>query len=267
MVTPTRTGWELEFLKRMGRKVVIHYRGCEIRDRERNMTQHPAVNICQQCDYNPYICKADHNVLRRRLAAEHGDAFLVTTPDLRDFAPSAAHMPFFSPPDIVPPPHAAGAGEFSIVHATNHPGIEGTDDIQGAIERLVARGHRIRFVRLHNVPHEEVMRALASADLAIGKMKMGFYANAQIESMAAGVPTITSVRQEYMTPELAASGFIFTSLDQLDATLEYYLTHPEALQQKRALARASILALHDNREISRQYAELYAALFEARHVG
>src|SRR5262245_55056067 len=37
MVTPTRSGWELPLLKRMGRKVVVHYRGCEIRDRERNM--------------------------------------------------------------------------------------------------------------------------------------------------------------------------------------------------------------------------------------
>ena len=48
----------------------------------------------------------------------------------------------------------------------------------------------IQYVELTGVTHERVLRELADADLSIGKMKMGYYANHQIESMAAGMRMI-----------------------------------------------------------------------------
>lgn len=257
MVTATRSGWELPLLKRMGRKIVVHYRGCEIRDRELNMANHPAINICQECDYDPWPCKAPYNIARRALAAKYADAELVTTPDLKEFAPAAEHMPFFAPAQPALSQQVSGDHEYRIVHATNHPGIEGTRHIAAAIERLRSRGFRIRFDALQGARHADVMAALSSADLAIGKMKMGYYANAQIESMAAGVPTITYVRPELRTAALEQSGFIFATLDTLEAVLEHYLTHPEELAAKRAIARASILAIHDNAAVSQRYVEVY----------
>jgi len=122
---------------------------------------------------------------------------------------------------------------------------------------LVAKRIPIRYVELTGVTHDRVMAELADADLSIGKMKMGYYANLQIESMAMGVPTVTHVRPEFMTDELRESGFIFASLDTLETVLEHYLTHPDALAAKRSVARQSILALHDNDAIGRQYLSLY----------
>ena len=258
MVTATRTGWEVPLLKRMGRSLVAHYRGCEVRDREQNMAMHPAINICQECDYDPLPCKAPHNIARRAIAAKHADATLVTTPDLKDFVPHAEHMPFFMTPDVEPSPARTADGRpFVIVHATNHPGIEGTRHIREAIDRLRGKGHRIEFRFFSGARHDQVLDALKTADLAIGKLKMGYYANAQIESMAAGVPTVTCVREQFMTAALLESGFIFTSLATLEETLEYYLTHPDALAAKRAAARPSISALHDNAALSRRYAGIY----------
>ena len=62
---------------------------------------------------------------------------------------------------------------------------------------------------------------------------------------------------EFITPALRASGFIFTSIDALEATLEDYLMHHDALAEKRAAARDSIMALHDNAALSRRYVEVY----------
>jgi glycosyltransferase involved in cell wall biosynthesis len=186
---------------------------------------------------------------------------LVTTPDMLDFLPAAAHMPFFAPQVAPAAPRPRSAGEeFVVVHITNQPGIEGTRHVEAAIERLRARGHRIRLVWLCNRPHEEVLAAAAAADLAVGKLKMGYYANAQIETMALGVPTITHVRDAFMTEELRQSGFIFATPATLEATIEHYLTHPEELVEKRARARASILRLHDNDALARRYARLYDEL-------
>lgn len=255
------TGWELPLLKALGRKIVVHYRGCEIRDRERNMALHPKVNICQVCDYNATLCRGAKARVER--AQQYGDLFLVTTPDLQDFAPNAIHFPFFCP-DIDAgsgrPAAPRGDRAFKIVHATNHPGIEGTAHLEQAVQRLQAKGHRVELVFLQGVTPERVLEEIRDADLTVGKLKMGYYANAQIESCFLGVPAVTFVRPDLRSPALERTGLILTDLDHLEATLEHYLTHPEALAEKRRVARASILALHDNERLARWLIAMYEAL-------
>jgi hypothetical protein len=264
MKTLSRTGWELYWLKRMGRKIVVHWRGCEIRDRERNMALHPEVNLCQECDYQPPICKLEINQQRRRLAKRYADTAFVTTPDMLDFAPGAMHLPFFAPEQSPPPKATSNRGDaFRLVHVTVHQGLEGTRTIRDVVERLQRKGYNIEFQALSWIKPDEVLQAFAQADMAIGKMKMGYYANAQIESMTMGVPTVTFVRPEFMTEELRRSGFIFATLGNLEEILEHYLTHPHALEAKRAVARASILSLHDNETIAAGLSRTYESLLEA----
>ncbi len=256
-------GWELPFLRKMGRKVVIHYRGCEIRDRERNMFLHPESNICQKCNYNPYLCKKEIYKKKRQLSKKYGNLSLVTTPDMKDFVFEAEYFPFFVPEinlEDRPKMINRNNGEVKIVHVTVHPGIEGTDEIERAINNLRNKGHKINFVFLSFVPHDRVLEELRDADLTIGKMKMGYYANFQIESMVLGVPAITHIRPKFMTEELKNSGFIFSTLKDLEQTLQYYLTHPEKLEKKRKVARNSILFLHNNELLGRRLIELYAKI-------
>jgi hypothetical protein len=177
-----------------------------------------------------------------------------------DFMPSATVSSFFAPVldigTICSEPWD-GNRPLKLVHVTNHPGIEGTERIREAVETVRARGFQIEFLHLRDVSHSEVIHALREADLAIGKMKMGFYANAQIESMACGVPTITWIRPEFMSDALRESGFIISHLDDLEATLVAYLSDPAALARKRALARPSILALHQNDAIAKTTLDAY----------
>jgi hypothetical protein len=264
IVTVSRSGWEWPLLRRMGRHIVVHYRGCEIRNRELNMRLHPEINICSECDYHPRLCATPVNARRRELAARFGSEFLVTTPDLKDFAPGAVHIPFFVTRTDLGAQEPAGrpsARPFKIVHATNHRGIEGSARIREAVEK-VGQTIPINYVELTGVTHERVLAELADADLSIGKMKMGYYANLQIEAMMAGVPTITWVRPEFVTGALRDSGFIFATLDSLAEVLTFYLTHPEELAARRRRARESILRLHDNAAIAAQYRDMYQRLRE-----
>jgi glycosyltransferase involved in cell wall biosynthesis len=153
-----------------------------------------------------------------------------------------------------------GGRPFIIVHITNQPGIEGTAEIEAAVIGLQRKGYDIEFRWLRNVPHEQVFAAIADADLAVGKMKMGYYANAQIETMASGVPTITYVRDEFLTDELRASGFIFTTLPELAETIAFYIDRPAALEAKRQIARTSILKLHDNDKLAAGLVDVYRNL-------
>jgi glycosyltransferase involved in cell wall biosynthesis len=186
---------------------------------------------------------------------------------MKDFVPNAIHFPFFAPglsmlDDTIQTRNFPKQGEIKIVHVTNHPGIEGTEYIQQAIQNLKKKGYSLNFVFLQGVSHNQVMKEHKDADLAIGKLKMGYYANAQIESMALGVPTITYVRPQFMTEELETSGFIFSTPDELEATLQFYLDHPEELEKKRRIARKTILQLHDNSVLVKRLMELYDQLRE-----
>lgn len=260
MAGVSRNGWEWPLLARIGRRIVVHYRGCDIRDREINLRMHPAVNICEECDYTPRLCEV--NKPRQRVAAASGSAFLVTTPDMKDFVPDAIHVPFFVTRDQAAAPRRVPdrSRPFKIVHATNHPGIEGTRHIHAAVDALAARGHNIQFVDLRGVTHERVLAELADADITVGKMKMGYYANLQVESLAAGVPAVAYIRDEFVTDEIRASGIILSSLETLESTIERLITHPGELEHKRSVARASVAMLHDNTRIAQQLKALYARL-------
>ena len=260
MISLSPTFWDFRLLKRLGRRLIIHFRGCEARDRERNMALNPSMNICQECDYRPRICETRASIHKRALVRRIADAILVTTPDLLDFWPDATILSFFVPPDLEmhdPSAKTNNDNTVTIVHATNHPGIEGTASVERTIESLQKEGYPLRWIFLKGATHDAVLEAFAHADLSIGKMKMGTYANAQVESMALGTPAITHVREEFMSQELRESGFVLTNLDELKDTLRRLLEDPTLLAEKTEKARSSILRLHDNDKLADRLFEIY----------
>jgi hypothetical protein len=195
------------------------------------------------------------------LARTYADHILVTTPDMLDFFPDAEHFPFFSIAEerltLENGPSWPDRPRFKVVHVTGHPGIEGTRHIKSAVGRLQESGWPIEFIFLKDVPHQQVLCAMQGADLSIGKMKMGYYANAQIEALCCGVPTITYVRDEFMSDALRETGLIFATLDTLESTIEHYLRKPKELQDKRRQASAGIRRLHDNDALVGRLARIY----------
>lgn len=256
--------WELILLKIMKRKIIAHFRGCEGREKQLNINAFPDTNICENCDYAPdYLCQAGENRRRRWFARKYATNILVTTPDLCALWPTSIHVPFFLPDFELPDtkvkldPTIVGR-PLSLVHVTNQPGIEGTEEIVAIIETLKREGYKIEFCHVFERNHDEVKAALMNADCSIGKMKMGYYANAQIESMMLRVPAITWVRDMYMTHELHESGFIFSTLEELKETLIQIIESPSLLEDKREISHLSILKLHDHDVIYQSLCDAYS---------
>jgi len=259
MMTLTSSAWEMKFFRLLGGKWVVHGRGCAERNQQLNMKLHPQMNICQNCDYGGKYCNDPTNIYRQKLTRTKADHVLVTTPDMLDFLPSAEHMPFFVPPIATPEAKIQSDQNkaFKIIHVTNHPGIEGTEIIKKCIDNLIELGYDIEFIFLQNVDNLEVLNAYQQADLSIGKMKMGYYANAQIESLFFNVPAITYVRDEFITPKIQESGLILSSLEQLEETIKYYIDNPDKLAKKRQVSQSSVLQLHNNADIANRYKSVY----------
>lgn len=188
---------ELKFLKKLGKQIVFHFRGCDIREKAATTDKYK-LSCCTECDYPLEACKNSFKDKNRTLAKRYGDLFLVTTPDLLDYIPEAHHLPFMR--DLLDyesiPSFPKPNGTIRIVHASNHDGIEGTPYVEKAVARLKSEGYPVELIILRKVPHEEALQIFRDGDICVGKLMMGYYANFQIESMAMGKPTLCYFRDD-----------------------------------------------------------------------
>lgn len=261
----SRSGWEFPVLKQLDVRIVWHHRGCSSRIREENNRLHhdPVFNICQNCDYDGRACSEDSIVQRRNILTGLADAHIVTTPDLRDFFPQASHITFFSPTNHrtqtlnVDPPKYQKGDVLKLVQITNHPGIEGAQEVQVVIKRLQDQGYRIDYQLHSSLEHKKAIEVMSNAHVTIGKMKMGHYANNQIESLALGVPAITFIRPEWVTQDYIDSAFILTDLHNLEKTVLNILEDPLFLRTKAELCQETIQRFHNNENLIDQYVQLY----------
>ena len=188
---------ELKYLKRLKKKIIFHFRGCDIREKGPTLKKYD-LSCCAECDYPLEACKNATKEKNRRLAKKYGDVFLVTTPDLLQYIPEAHHLPFMRDltdyESISPAPKEKAT--LRIVHATNHDGIEGTRYVEAAVAKLKSEGYPVELLIVRRIPHERALQIFKSADICVGKLMMGYYANFQIESMALGKPTFCYIRED-----------------------------------------------------------------------
>ena len=253
LYTLSKTGWEIKFLKKSNIKIIIHYRGNESRNLETIKKL-----------YDDFQCKnLDKYVLtdwqkKKRKMESFADQILVTTRDLLDFSPNAIHMPFFSPA-IKENVFNKNINNLRIVHATNQPNVEGTEQLIQILNDLKKEGFKFDLINVRNKTYNETMKILRKSHLSIGKMKMGDYANFQVESMYLGIPVITYVRKDILErfSYLKSSGIIFTDFKSIKFEIRKILKNPKKLITISKKIKTFSNNFHNNKIISNKYDEIY----------
>ena len=238
---------ELGYLRRMGKVVVVHYRGCDVRCRSINMERNPGLNVCQECDYPVGSCDTDHQRRKIGVGRVHADVRFVTTPDLLEFAEGAEHLPFiapygFDPQRIVPAPKPPGV--FRVVTSSNHPALDGVRFVREAVRRLAEEGVAIELVEVFRTPFSEALALYRSADLYCGKLRMGYYNNANIESLMLGVPNMCYIREAFLAG-IPDSPIICARPDNVYERLKEWVGKPDELKRLGALGPDFVRRHHD----------------------
>ena len=259
-------GWEFAYLKRLGKVVVFHYRGCDIRHRSLNIQLQPVLNCCQECDYPIGSCDTDYQRAQVAITRQYGDLFFVTTPDLRAFSEGSEHIPFIHPVGVdfsSIAPVARDASVFRVVTSSTHHGIDGTRFIRDAVARLGREGHAIELVEVSETRYLDALSIYKSADVYVGKLRMGYYNNANIETMLLGVPNMSYIRDDFrsIAPDCP---IIVTRPETVYDRLHYYLQHRDELRQIGARGPAFVRKHHDPDRIALQMIERYNRVFAAR---
>ncbi|MGK7344310.1 MAG: hypothetical protein ACNS63_00695 [Candidatus Nitrospinota bacterium M3_3B_026] len=255
----TPDGHDLAILKGLGKVLVFHFRGCDVRRKSVNMALNPDLNCCQECDYPEGSCDTEWQMDRINTAFRYADCVLVTTPDLLDFAPSATHIPFTIPygidiDSITPAPRAEGV--FRVVTSSNHHGVDGTPHVRDAVSRLREEGKSIELVEVHDMNYMDALAVYKSADLYAGKLMMGYYNNANIETMLMGVPNMSYIREKYLR-DIPDCPIIIARPETVYDQLRNWIDRPEELRKLGKRSREFVLREHDPGRVARMIIDKY----------
>lgn len=93
---------------------------------------------------------------------------------------------------------STGERRIKIVHAPNHRTIKGTPHIVAAVERLRAEGLPIDLEIVEHAPNQVVLQRMATADIVVDQLVIGWYAMVAIEAMALSKPVVCRLRPDLL---------------------------------------------------------------------
>ncbi len=246
---------DLPLLRALGKKIVFHFCGCEVRNRAITLDKY-SLSGCSECV--SLVCLGKHHPDPSR-----ADVTLVSTPDLLEFVPGAILMP--GPVDLekwTPRPQRTtpvSAGDpVRILHAPSDREIKGSRHLIDAVERLQAAGYQVELMMLEGVPHDKVAEYCGQADLAVDQLMIGAYGTVAIEMMAKGVPVVCRIRDDLREHYPSDLPIVNAGPDTIYQVLENLLLHPETWPDLSKRGIAYVRREHEMHVVAARTLELYS---------
>lgn len=199
-----RGHWDLPLLRAMGKRIVFHFHGCEVRNREHMRATH-ALATCTECD--PF-CRPWHQRWLREQAARFADRVFFSTLDLAESVPGGVHLPlamevarWSRAADAHPLPDAARRdgvnGPVVIAHAPTNRLIKGTRHVEAAVLALKSEGLKVELRMIDRQPWETMPEFLSGCDILVDQLMMGWYGLLAMEGMAEGKAVVAHLRADF----------------------------------------------------------------------
>jgi glycosyltransferase involved in cell wall biosynthesis len=193
-----RTYADVRLLKSLGKTIIFHVHGCDIRDPVR-VRATAAISACAEC---PIECLTPGKLALPGILARYVDRVIVSTPDLLDFVPDAEYIP--NPVDasawtVARPADAARQVRpdgWVVAHAPSNRDIKGTRHIEAAVAALQAEGLPVRLKLLEGLSHDDLRRECSEADVVVDQVLVGWYGVFTLEMLAMGKPVVVYLRPD-----------------------------------------------------------------------
>lgn len=249
---------DLPKLRELGKKVVNHYWGSEIR----------LLSKAQRMN-NPYAkVKVDNEDSIKR-ALEFRSRFVshCVSPDwelyeyVRDYYPNIYFIQAAVDMERYPeaPMQTNSNRPFLIVHAPTAPEIKGTKYIVDAIQSL-STSYNIEFKFIQGMAHEEAKQWYSKADLIVDELHCGTYGLLTIESMCMGKPVITWVTDYMRSKYPYGLPVISANPDTIKEKIKWALDNRDALPQIGKNGREYVARNHDITMVVQKIMDMYQHL-------
>jgi glycosyltransferase involved in cell wall biosynthesis len=249
---------DVALLASLGKRIIFHLHGCDIRDPRRVRVEQP-LSACSECTYP---CMVPIKLRLPQTIRQYADAVLVATPDLLEFVDGAHYLP--NPIDPIPwerlrtptihtrPPDEG----WVVVHAPSNREIKGTRHVEAAVAALRAEGLPVRLRLLEGLSRAELYQACAGADVAVDQVLVGWVGLFALEMMAMGKPVVAYIRPD-LQGMLEGMPVVHADPSSLADTLRGLLLAPERRADLSARGPTYVREHHDPDAFCRRLLELY----------
>lgn len=246
--------FDLPLYRALGRKVVFHYHGCDVRNRAHMLATH-AHSTCTECAPTFCIPARQKRILRE--AERHAHAEIVSTPDLLESATRAqqVHVAVWLP-DYTPAPFRETPK--LVLHAPTNRLIKGTPYIEKAFEALRPKFPGVEFRVVDKLDWAALRVAMGECDVFVDQVHMGWYGMVSAEAMACGRPALAYIRPDFEA-RLKDGPVVRTSAETLAADLEALLADAPRRRELGERSRAYVEREHDAHAVARRLIDIYRA--------
>jgi glycosyltransferase involved in cell wall biosynthesis len=253
--------WDLPLLKKLGKRIVVTFQGCDARMKMLSRVRFPT-SACAECDVA--WCTEEMDAIRRtriRKVMTYADKVFALNPDLLHFLPGAEFLPYASvnPEEWIPETSTAGrpsdARPFRVLHMPTNRSIKGTCYVEQACARLREEGFLVELVLAEQVPHAQVKALIAECDIVVDQLLIGWYGAVAVEAMALGKPVLCYLREEDLkrfVPFHDRIPILRTTKETLVDDLRALLRDPACWRELGAVGRRFVEDCHDPVKIAQR---------------
>jgi len=250
---------DLSFLRRLGKKIFVHFRGLDIVDLA--YFDYLRAKTAGDSVAEPPVSRPDQ-IRSLRLWRRYAHRLLVSEPDLLLIVPEAVMIQQAIDLDYWKPGQQLSVlkypgGPVRILHAPTLRRKKGTEFVMQSINELKQQNYKVELVLVENIPASQVKDLYETCDLAIDQVLYGWHGKFSAELMALGKPVIC-----YLDDELVQyrPGLPIVNADPRDLTekIRELVENPELRHDLGIRGQAYVRKYHDVRGIIDDCLRIYA---------
>jgi hypothetical protein len=257
---------DVPWLARLGKKIIFHFHGCEVRNRAHMLSTHPLAT-CTECD--PFCRPAAQRWLLDR-CARYADHTFYSTLDLAESVPRASHLPLAIEAErwiqagrargLPEPDRRDGVrGPVVIGHAPTNRLIKGTRHVVSAVDTLRREFPRLELRMIEKLPWAEMPDFLGGCDILVDQLMMGWYGLLAIEGMAEARTVVSFIREDFRGVHLDLP-VVSATPETLIQVLRGLIADPAARAKRGGEGVAFARRHHDTRVVAAELLRVYRRL-------
>lgn len=259
---------DLEILKKAGKKIVVSYWGCDIRQKSKNL-KYP-FNSCEVCKVP---CNDDAKLILSNEFASFADLKIAHLPELMEHAPKGTiFLPAFIDTNYWKPSglRRQNDGVFKIIHVFGNSqargDVRGTEFVRKAVEKLKLEGLKIEFLFFDKVPHGQLKNYYEKADLVIEQLRYGTYGLTALEAMALEIPVIGYIREKCKEAFNNEIPIIQANPNNILSVLRKTIQNREKLSEIGKKSREFVTKYHNSKKVAQNLINHYYKILKKKTV-
>ncbi|MGZ7031597.1 MAG: glycosyltransferase family 4 protein [Thermoanaerobaculia bacterium] len=251
---PVPPYWDLPVLRMLGKKVFFTFHGSDCRIRR----IHEEINPWSYYRFSDIPSDDERTENSLEVIRSFANEMFIVSMEYKPFVPEAAFVPRVIDLAEWPEQPVRTAERPVVLHVPSRRGTKGSDLVISGMEQLRAEGLPFDFVLLEGVPHAEVRRAIAEADVVIDNVLTGDYEMVSLEAMASGRVAVAYL-QERVKLAFPDAPIFEVNPDTFADNMRRLLSDPKLRDSLARRGRPFVGKHHDAPVVTERLVRSYAA--------